>query len=116
MQCRREEVDCGKGDYMRRRCERRASAEVEGPGLTPSIDFHHLRGNSQMTNAISANDIDKHFDNSKIEGILVYFIDSNRICKICVQDHVFKPTLEGVTTRIDGISELFRTKKIIDGA
>jgi hypothetical protein len=47
--------------------------------------------------------------------VLRQFIDKNGLCKVCGNDHSFRPTFEGVRTSIDIIPELLskQTKKKI---
>jgi len=68
------------------------------------------------TDYILTDDEDKVFDTSDIEDILTYFVDRNGICKICGQDHSFKPTFEDIKTSIDVIPMLTQTKKIFEAA
>ena len=66
-----------------------------------------------MTKDIFLNDADKHFENSKIEDILSYFVDSNGNCRGCVHDHSFMPTFVNAETSIDLIpKQLGKVKNV----
>lgn len=61
-----------------------------------------------MTKNIFTSGTHKGFDSNDIEHILSNYVDSHGICKICGQDHSFKPTFEIVITSIDVIPQLLQ--------